>query len=147
MEIGNRAGYHPENKTISRRFREQPPVMPTVTFVKEKKTIEVPEGANLRREAIKAGVQLYPFPHNYANCMGNGLCCSCRVLVKKGLENCSRQGLIEKLALMTNPDPRVFFSRLGHEKDLRLACKTRVNGDIEVETQPPVNWHGEKFWG
>ena len=39
------------------------------------------------------------------------------------------------------------FARLGHEKDLRLSCKTRVLGDIEVETHPQVNWHGERFWG
>ena len=30
--------------------------MPTVTFANEKKTIEVPAGANLRQEAIKAGL-------------------------------------------------------------------------------------------
>lgn len=118
--------------------------MPTVTFVKEKKTIEVPAGSNLRREAMKAGVQLYPFPHNYANCLGNGLCCSCRVVVKKGLENCSRQGLLEKVGMIAHP--LAFFARIGHEQDLRLACKTYVQGDIEVETQPPMNLHGENFW-
>ena len=32
--------------------------MPIVKFVKEKKEIEVPEGANLRAEAVKAGVNL-----------------------------------------------------------------------------------------
>ncbi|MDZ4686763.1 MAG: 2Fe-2S iron-sulfur cluster-binding protein [Planctomycetaceae bacterium] len=121
--------------------------MPNVTFVAEKKTIEVPAGANLRTEAMKAGVQLYPFPHNYLNCFGNGLCCSCRVLVKKGLENCSPQSGFEKLAMLTNPNPLVFFARIGHEQDLRLACQMRVNGDIEVETKPAMNWHGEKFWG
>lgn len=121
--------------------------MPTVTFVNEKKSIEVPAGANLRKEAIKAGVQLYPFPHNYLNCMGFGQCGSCRVIVKKGLENCSQQGLIEKITFNNVINAPVFFARLGHEKDMRLACQTRVNGDIEVETKPPVNWHGEKFWG
>jgi ferredoxin len=118
--------------------------MPTITFVNEKKTIEVPAGANLRREAMKAGVQLYPFPHNYVNCLGNGLCTSCRVIVKKGLENCSQQSTFEKLSMITNP--LTFFARLGHEKDLRLACKLQVNGDIEVQTKPPMNWHGENYW-
>ena len=37
-------------------FRE--PAMPIVKFVKEKKEIEVPEGANLRAEAVKAGINL-----------------------------------------------------------------------------------------
>ena len=119
--------------------------MPTVTFVNEKKTIEVPAGANLRREAMKAGVQLYPGVHKYLNCLGNCLCCSCRVIIKKGLENCSHQGVIEKASMLSNP--LAFFARLGHEKDLRLSCQLRVNGYIEVETQPAMNWHGEKFWG
>ena len=124
--------------------REMKSAMPTVTFVNEKKTIEVPAGANLRKEAIKAGVQLYPGPHRYVNCLGNGLCCSCRVVVKKGLDLCSRQGMFEKVSMITNP--LAFFARLGHEKDLRLACQMRVNGDIEVERKPPMNWHGENFW-
>ncbi len=118
--------------------------MPTVTFVNEKKSIDVPAGANLRREAMKAGIQLYPGIHKYLNCQGLGGCCSCRVVVKKGLENCSQQSLLEKASMLTNP--LAFFARLGHEKDLRLACQMRVNGDIEVETKPPVNWHGENYW-
>jgi len=34
--------------------------MPKVKFIKEKTEIEVPEGANLRAEAVKAGIQVYP---------------------------------------------------------------------------------------
>ena len=30
--------------------------MPTITFATEKKEIQVPEGANLRKEALAAGV-------------------------------------------------------------------------------------------
>ncbi len=118
--------------------------MPTVTFVKEKKSIEVPEGANLRKEALKAGIQLYPGMHKYLNCHGLGQCASCRVLIRKGQENVSPQGLCEKLRLIMGPI--TFFARLGHENELRLACKTKVYGDCEVETQPDVNWYGEKFW-
>lgn len=119
--------------------------MPTVTFVNEKKTIEVPAGSILRKEAIKAGIQLHPFPHNLfpCNCHGLGLCGTCRVIIKKGMENCSRPGLRERVPV----SPLYFFSRLGHEKDMRLACQLHVNGDIEVESQPPMNLHGEKFWG
>ena len=118
--------------------------MPTITFVTEKKTVEVPAGANLRKEAIKAGVQLYPFPHNYLNCLGNGLCNSCKVIVKKGLENCTKPSAFEKVSMLVHP--LTFFARLGHESDLRLACQVRVNGDIEVQTKPPMNLHGENFW-
>jgi ferredoxin len=123
--------------------------MPTVTFVNEKKTIEVPAGANLRKEAIKAGIQPYPFPHNLFpfNCHGLGLCGSCRMVIKKGVENCSPQSVAEKLSKCNLFNPMTLDSRLCHDNTLRLSCQTRVNGDIEVVTQPPVNWHGEKFWG
>jgi ferredoxin len=121
--------------------------MPTVKFVNEKKSIEVPEGANLRKEALQHGVQLYPGIHRYwfGNCHGYGHCASCRVKVVKGEENVSPQGWFEKLRLLLGP--LTFFARLGNERTLRLACRTRVHGDCEVQTQPTINWHGEgKFW-
>jgi ferredoxin len=119
--------------------------MPSVKFVNEKKTIEVSEGANLRKEALKAGIELYPGVHRIFNCHGFRQCASCRVLIKKGQENVSRPGWFEKFRLTFWPDTT--FARIGHENDLRLACATRVLGDIEVETQPSVNWHGDRFWG
>ena len=118
--------------------------MPKVTFVKEKKTIEVPAGSNLRKVAKRNGVQLYPFPHNYANCLGNGLCASCRVNVKKGEENLSPPGLMEKFFTRIL-NPIWLFARIGREKTMRLACQCEVQGDCEVETQPPLN-EAEKFW-
>lgn len=90
------------------------------------------------------GVNLYWGPHKYFNCQGLGGCASCRVMIKKGTENVSKMGMLEYLRFLLGPV--MFFARLGHEKDLRLACKVRVKGDIEVETQPEMNLHGEKFW-
>ena len=46
--------------------------MPTITFASEKKEIQVPAGANLRAEALRAGVQLYPGVHRFLNCNGLG---------------------------------------------------------------------------
>ncbi|MBL8850938.1 MAG: (2Fe-2S)-binding protein [Planctomycetaceae bacterium] len=119
--------------------------MPTVKFVNEKKSIEVPEGANLRREALKNGVQLYSGIHKYVNCMGFGQCASCRVHVTKGEDKVSQPGILEKLRLLLGP--LTFFQRIGNEKRLRLACQTRINGDCEVQTHPaivpPVE---ETFW-
>ena len=37
--------------------------MPKIKFIRENKEIEVEEGANLRKEAMKAGIQLYPGIH------------------------------------------------------------------------------------
>ncbi len=119
--------------------------MPKVKFVKEKKEVEVEAGANLRKVALREGIQLYPGIHQYVNCLGFAQCASCRVNITKGIENVSPQGLWEKFRLTVGPD--TWFARLGHEKELRLACQTRVNGDIEVETQPEANLYGERFWG
>src|SRR5262249_27361634 len=54
--------------------------MPKVVFVNEKTEIEVPQGANLRAEARKAGIDVYAGLSRYLNCLGNGLCGTCRVL-------------------------------------------------------------------
>src|SRR6266581_2769040 len=104
----------------------EPRFMPKVKFVKEKKDVEVEPGANLRKVALKEGIELYPGLHQYVNCMGFGQCASCRVHITKGIENVSHQGIWEKFRLLSGPF--TFFYRLGHENELRLACKTAVNG-------------------
>jgi len=119
--------------------------MPSIKFVKEKRTVEVAAGANLRQAARQEGVEVYPGIHKTFNCQGMGMCCSCRMQIKKGAENVSKQGLWEKFNLFLNP--LGFFARLDNEDGLRLACQTTVQGDVEVETQPDFNWHGDKFWG
>src|SRR5690606_12420316 len=111
--------------------------MPTVTFTNLKKSITVPEGANLRSEALKNGIPMHPGVRSYFNCMGNGLCASCRVCVKSGEENLKRKTWWEKVLLLLNPE--WFFARIGHEKELALSCQTKVYGDCEVETTPPMN--------
>jgi ferredoxin len=114
--------------------------MPKVTFVNEKREIEVPEGANLRAEARKAGIEIYRGLARYVNCFGHGTCGTCRVLVKKGVENLSPKGLVERFTLAR------MLSSIGHENDMRLSCQVKVNGDCAIETRPGFNWSGENFW-
>jgi 2Fe-2S ferredoxin len=118
--------------------------MPKVEFINAKKVVEVPVGANLRQEAIKAGVPIYKGLHRYVNCMGNGLCGTCKVLVKKGMENLSRKGLLERFTLATSPTTSMGI--VGHEDEMRLSCQVKINGDCAVETTPAFNWSGENFW-
>jgi ferredoxin len=118
--------------------------MPKVVFVSEKKEIDVPAGSNLRDEARKAGIAVYAGMDRYLNCRGLGLCGTCRVLVKKGMENLSPKTVMERLNL--NAHPLTMFARIGHEEEMRLACQVRVNGDCAVETTPAMNWSGENFW-
>lgn len=114
--------------------------MPTVNFVNEKTQIEVPVGSNLRAEARKAGVQLYPLVNRVVNCHGFGQCGSCRVLITKGMDSTSEKGLVERCS------QAISLSYIGNEETMRLACQTRVEGDIDVVTQPPLNLFGENFF-
>jgi len=132
--------------------------MPTVKFVKENKEIEVPEGANLRTEAIKAGINLNQglngigsSVNKFMNCKGFGLCGTCRVLVTQGMENTNKLTTREKLKFKTPipmpvPDPIPCMAYVGNEETMRLACCTTVLGDIEVESGPELNLFGENFF-
>jgi ferredoxin len=118
--------------------------MPKVVFVNEKQEIEVPMGANLREEAAKAGIQIYKGINKVFNCHGLGLCGTCKVLVKKGMENLSPKTLREKFSF--NFHPMTMLAAIGHEEEMRLSCQVRVNGDCTIETRPAFNWDGENFW-
>lgn len=118
--------------------------MPKVNFVKEKQEIEVPAGSNLRDEARKAGIAVYKGLDKYLNCRGFGLCGTCKVLVKKGMESLSPKTLREKIHF--NLHPLGMVSVIGHEDEMRLSCQVQVNGDCSIETTPALNWDGENFW-
>jgi ferredoxin len=114
--------------------------MPKVTFVNEKQDIEIRAGSNLRQEARKAGIEVYRGIDKLINCRGLGLCGTCRVLVKKGMENLSAKGSWERFKLST------MLSAIGHEDEMRLSCSVQVNGDCSIVTRPPLNLSGENFW-
>jgi ferredoxin len=135
--------------------------MPIVKFIKEKKEIEVPEGANLRTEAVKAGINLNQGINGwcaglnrYLNCntmslgLVGGMCGTCRVLITKGMENCNPMTIREKMKFKwaLSPDPIPALAYVGHEDQMRLACCVKVNGDIEVESGPELNLFGENFF-
>ncbi|MFT7642753.1 MAG: ferredoxin [Pirellulaceae bacterium] len=132
--------------------------MPIVKFTNEKKEIEVPVGANLRNEAAKAGINLNLGVNGYGasanqfmNCKGLGMCGTCRVNVKAGMENLNGMTLRETVKFKTPiptpvPDPIPCLAFIGNEETMRLACMCRVDGDIEVESGPEVNLFGENFF-
>ena len=128
--------------------------MPIVKFIKEKKEIEVPRGANLRKEAIKAGINVHQGVNGFGaainkvfNCHGFGQCGTCRVKIVKGMDNTSAMGMIEKFRFKVPfPDPLPTLAYIGNEDTMRLACQTLVMGDMEVETGPELNLFGENFF-
>lgn len=128
--------------------------MPLVKFINENKEIEVPEGANLRKEAIKAGINVHQGVNGFGaginrfvNCHGIGQCGTCRVRIVKGIEHASPMGIIEKFRFYNPvPDPIPCMAFIGNEDTMRLSCQTLVNGDMEVETGPPLDLFGENFF-
>jgi ferredoxin len=40
----------------------------------------------------------------------------------------------------------VSLAYIGNESTMRLACQTKVKGDITVTTCPPANLFGENFF-
>lgn len=129
--------------------------MPLVKFINENKEIEVPEGAVLRTEAIRAGINLncgvngYGANVNrYVNCKGLGMCGTCRVLITEGMENANPMTRRENWKFKTpvNPDPIAALAFVGNEDKMRLACTTRVYGDMTVESGPELDLFGENFF-
>ena len=136
--------------------------MPVIKFGKEKREIEVPEGANLRKEAIKAGVNTHQGLNGFGaginkfmNCHGLGQCGTCRVRIVSGMENANKMGLVEKARFrcpVPTPvtpggiDPVPCMAYIGNEDTMRLACQVTVHGDMEVETGPELDLFGENFF-
>jgi ferredoxin len=150
-------------------------VMPKVLFIKgkDKQEVEVPEGTVLRDAALKAGIQVNYFPlelgngfiGRYLNCHGLGHCGTCKVLVKKGMENLSPKKMKpeefqkhreniekgqEKPGELKTFTERFtlwrMFSSIGHEEEMRLSCQVAVHGDCTIEVHPTFNWDGDNFW-
>lgn len=136
--------------------------MPIIKFINENKEVEVPEGANLRAEALKAGVVLHQILNGFGtsvtkvlNCHGFAQCGTCRVNIVKGMENASKMGMVEKTRFkcpVPTPvtplglDPMPTMAYLGNEETMRLSCQVTVHGDMEVETCPELDLFGENFF-
>lgn len=99
--------------------------MPKVTFLNEAITLDVQSGRTIKEIADAAGVNLFEgFAAQY-NCSGRGMCLGkgCRVWVVNSPP--------------TAVSERTFWERIRRQKGaMRLACQTRVLGDVEIRTQP-----------
>jgi len=97
--------------------------MPTVYFVKQGVAVECAVGTNLRKLALDNGIELYSFPNNLLNCLGNGLCGTCRVKVDNPNAVSARTRSDENKCGWQGPD-------------YRLSCQTKVLADVNVITNP-----------
>jgi len=83
-----------------------------IQFVPEGLHIDVADGENLLRAAIAAGV------HINASCGGEGVCGTCRVVVRQG---------------NVSSEPSQFISQQEWDSGYRLACQSEVRSDLVVE--------------
>jgi ferredoxin len=101
--------------------------VPTVEFRGER--VECERGAVLRDVLRKAGLTAHNGRSAALNCRGHGSCGTCAVAIEGETSERTRR---ERLRLAAPPhDP---------DSELRLACQTRVEGDLVVTKHPG-------FWG
>jgi adenylate cyclase len=90
--------------------------MPLIRFIPDEQSVDVRDGTTVLSAAIAAGL-----PHAHA-CGGNARCSTCRVLVLEGLEYCGPRNARES----------AIAGRLECGSEIRLACQTKVSGDVAV---------------
>ena len=96
--------------------------MPKIEFLLEDKKIEVGKFANLRRAALKAGMDVYVGADRLINCHGLGQCGTCAMKVVEGMENLSPRTEVENKLLAGEPE------------ETRLSCQCEVLGNVCVVT-------------
>ncbi|WP_072658953.1 adenylate/guanylate cyclase domain-containing protein [Mariprofundus micogutta] len=80
------------------------------------KRFSVSSQETILESSLKAGIE-----HTHV-CGGKARCSTCRVEVIEGLSHC----------LPRNEAEQAMGSRLGLPETIRLACQTRVNGDVKI---------------
>ena len=88
------------------------------------KTIDIDEDTDLRKAMKDAKIDVYTLKGKFKNCGGAGQCGMCMVSVEDGQYNVTPKGPKEEFMMRSRPG------------NWRLACRTRVNGDITVRTKP-----------
>jgi len=107
--------------------------MPVITIGDNGKTIEVPEGANLRKTLLKNKLAPYIGKDRFLNCMGNGLCGTCRIEVVDG-KGAPPMTPMEDAALVGLAP---FYAR-AIPKNVRLACRIAVTKDLAINLYPTI---------
>jgi|WetSurSiteA1Bulk_404760.scaffolds.fasta_scaffold00532_11 adenylate cyclase len=90
--------------------------MPSIRFLIDGKKVRTGENGTILETALGAGI---PIAHI---CQGNGRCSTCRIQVVEGLEHISPRTQAEQ----------AIADHMSFAPDIRLACQTRVNGNIKV---------------
>ncbi|MBI3710325.1 MAG: 2Fe-2S iron-sulfur cluster binding domain-containing protein [Proteobacteria bacterium] len=90
--------------------------MHKIACLPDKTQLSIGEGETILEASLRAGV-----PHAHA-CGGRAHCSTCRVWILEGLEHCSERSELE----------RAIASPLRFGPEVRLACQTKVSGDLKL---------------
>lgn len=90
--------------------------MAMIRILPDDREVEARKNQTILEASLKAGI-----PHTHA-CGGNARCSTCRVMVLEGMEACSDP---------TWKETRI-VKKLGFNAAFRLACQTKVNGDVTL---------------
>jgi adenylate cyclase len=90
--------------------------MPQVRILPDNREAEAKPSDTLLNVSLRAGIS-----HAHA-CGGNARCSTCRILIQAGLDHCAPRTAKE----------RALAERLHFSPDIRLACQTRISGDVEI---------------
>lgn len=85
-------------------------------YVPDEQRVEVAEGQTLLEASMAAQI---PLAHA---CGGNARCSTCRVMVLDGLQDCTAR----------TPEEEKLARHLGLDCSVRLACQTRISGDVSL---------------
>ena len=88
-----------------------------LTYFPDTREVKAQPGDTILQTSLKNDI-----PHTHV-CGGNARCTTCRVLVLEGLQNCS---------FPRNEKEQRLADRLHFDPTIRLACQTRVLGDVKV---------------
>lgn len=104
--------------------------MPVVRFYNEQRSHEVEAGTNLREFMQRVHLSPYKGVDMLTNCRGHNFCGTCAVEVVDG-KGASARGQDEEATLAGN----LAIAKIV-DKNLRLACQTKVMGDMVVKSHP-----------
>lgn len=92
--------------------------MPKVKFVPLNRVVEIKSGETLFKAARVNGIPLG------SSCRGDCVCGWCKVEIVEGMENLSQPEECEKKLMKSG----------NYETHERVACSTRVFGDVSIST-------------
>ncbi|NJK34865.1 MAG: 2Fe-2S iron-sulfur cluster binding domain-containing protein [Oscillatoriales cyanobacterium SM2_2_1] len=90
--------------------------MPEIYCLPERRALSIQEN-----QTVLAALLAHDIPHAHA-CGGNAYCSTCRVMILEGIESCSAPTTAE----------RALNKKLQFPVHVRLACQTRVTGNIAI---------------